>query len=300
MKAKVSVWLCLGVLLVAGGCAWFSREPPEEFAPEEDYRGASPKTGEYVIVHGKRGWFPLFDGRTTKGWTSPSGSVWTVSGGVLSPPEGKTGLLVSEETFSDFKFTLEFLISEPEGELAVVTTCDARGKPRWTSQAAPCSENRGFRRRGVWCRFDAMYQDGCVVCEGFYGLDGSLLGSPRSMAAPLADRPYPGHIALVGKGVKVRNIKLKPMKPLRFRVGSFWDKYQKVKLGMTREDVKGILGPETDHSDGPRGPWLLEWHEGERTILVYFDDAEGRATGKNFRPDRSSSACVVEYAERSP
>jgi len=31
------------------------------------------------------GWVLLFDGKTTRGWTSPNGSKWTVYDGMLSP-----------------------------------------------------------------------------------------------------------------------------------------------------------------------------------------------------------------------
>src|SRR5262249_49491387 len=112
---------------------------------------------------------------------------------------------------------------------------------------------------------------------------GSRLGTPRNFVTSLPERPCPGRIALVGKDVKVRNIKFKPREPWDFRHGPVWDKYQKVKLGMTRKDVKAILGAPSSESAFQGRPHL-EWQETKQSISVWFDDAMGRAAQKSFSP----------------
>jgi hypothetical protein len=58
------------------------------------------------------------------------------------------------------------------------------------------------------------------------------------------------------------------------REGPFWEKYQKVKMGMTEEEVEGILGPGLDLW-GDKGPTnvgkVYSWREGDQEIRVQFD-----------------------------
>src|SRR5262249_45262117 len=57
------------------------------------------------------------------------------------------------------------------------------------------------------------------------------------------------------------------------REGPFWDKYQKVQLGMTEEEVEDILGPPRyeEYTGGSNGPRVCIWVEGEQRIGVAFD-----------------------------
>jgi hypothetical protein len=67
----------------------------------------------------------------------------------------------------------------------------------------------------------------------------------------------------------------------------FWDKYQKVQLGMTDAEVKDILGPPTDEEMvGSLGPTALDWVQGEQRIIVFFlADPRGElAVKKGFLP----------------
>src|SRR5258708_190566 len=56
-----------------------------------------------------------------------------------------------------------------------------------------------------------------------------------------------------------------------WRHGPFWDKYQKVQLGMNKKEVEAILGPAM-YEDWPGGfgAHVCWWDEGEQRIIVSF------------------------------
>ena len=220
MGGKMPWWVCLlAVLAAVGGNIVLSMAAykwgfwdPRLALREDDYYGLSPDGRKVVVgLHGRRGWVSLFDGKTTSGWHSADGSKWVVADGTLSPPPDRTGVLVSTDTFTDFRFSLEYMVLEDGGELKVLTTCDEQGRPKWEAQAFACRQGWDEPRR-TWRRFDADYEDGCIIDEMFYDLDGVALGSPRSVTTSQPERSYPGRIALVGKGVKIRNLKFRPLK----------------------------------------------------------------------------------------
>lgn len=67
----------------------------------------------------KEGWMLLFDGATSKGWTTISGAPvpagWEIKDGALTAKKGgKGGDIVSEKEFSDFDLMADFNL-EPEG-----------------------------------------------------------------------------------------------------------------------------------------------------------------------------------------
>ncbi len=70
--------------------------------------------------------------------------------------------------------------------------------------------------------------------------------------------------------------------------GPFWEKYQKVRLGMTENEVVGALGPPAfeEYPGGILGDCCFAWFEGGQTIAVDFD-IDGRATEKRFRLGRN-------------
>jgi hypothetical protein len=58
------------------------------------------------------------------------------------------------------------------------------------------------------------------------------------------------------------------------RQGPFWDKYQKVQLGMTDKQVEDILGPtdDIDHFGGGfNGTYWYTWRDGEKKIVLTLD-----------------------------
>jgi hypothetical protein len=63
--------------------------------------------------------------------------------------------------------------------------------------------------------------------------------------------------------------------------GPLWDKYQRVQLGMSEEEVKDILGSPSDHEGGGLMDLDLTWIEGNQLIGVTFDP-DGKAIKKRF------------------
>src|SRR5262245_55910685 len=64
--------------------------------------------------------------------------------------------------------------------------------------------------------------------------------------------------------------------------GPFWEKYQKVRLGMKEKEVKGNLGPPNSEEGSTFGDSTLAWFEAEQTIAVDFD-LDGKAIEKRFK-----------------
>ena len=66
----------------------------------------------------REGWQLLFDGKTTAGWKSANGqsfpeSKWKIENGVLTVvPADKRMDIITESEFSDFEFSVDFLISK--------------------------------------------------------------------------------------------------------------------------------------------------------------------------------------------
>jgi len=63
---------------------------------------------------GKHAWRPLFDGKSLKGWSPLPGGTWTVEDGSIvgrSPKsESKHGILLADETFTDFTVRTKFRV----------------------------------------------------------------------------------------------------------------------------------------------------------------------------------------------
>jgi hypothetical protein len=68
------------------------------------------------------------------------------------------------------------------------------------------------------------------------------------------------------------------------RRGPFWDKYQRVQLGMTGKEVEEILGPPNIKEGGGLMPETFGWCQGEEVIAVDFD-IDDRASAKRFLPE---------------
>jgi hypothetical protein len=88
-------------------------------------------------------------------------------------------------------------------------------------------------------------------------------------------------IAIVAVGAFVfGEIFLAPWHQLR----PFWDKYQRVQLGMTEAQVEEICGPPTAmHFPGKRFLAMsYEWTEGDQSIAIDLD-MDGKVGEKRFR-----------------
>jgi hypothetical protein len=65
-----------------------------------------------VALAGPKGWRTLFDGRSLDGWTPIGEANWTLKDGCAQADNGKTGFLVSDETFGDVEIRAEFWVSD--------------------------------------------------------------------------------------------------------------------------------------------------------------------------------------------
>jgi hypothetical protein len=83
----------------------------------------SQKANALTPQEKKEGWVLLFDGTTTNGWETSSGSPvppgWEIKSGTLSAKKGaKGGDIISKNEYSDFDLMVDFNI-EPEGNSGV-------------------------------------------------------------------------------------------------------------------------------------------------------------------------------------
>src|SRR5207244_165851 len=75
------------------------------------------------------GWLLLFDGESTYGWTTPSGSKWTIANGMLAPQADKPGQLVTTTAFRDYELKYQYRML-PNAKAELFLGCDREGKPR--------------------------------------------------------------------------------------------------------------------------------------------------------------------------
>src|SRR4051812_30925917 len=57
------------------------------------------------------GWRTLFDGHGLQAWNAVGDANWSVKHGAVEADNGKTGFLVSKETFGDVQIRAEFWVS---------------------------------------------------------------------------------------------------------------------------------------------------------------------------------------------
>src|SRR5690349_12615622 len=68
------------------------------------------------------GWRTIFDGRNLAAWEPRGEANWTPGGGVVQADNGKSGFLVSKETFGDVEIRAEFWVS-PDANSGVFVRC---------------------------------------------------------------------------------------------------------------------------------------------------------------------------------
>lgn len=186
----------------------------------------------------KAGWKLLFDGQSTKGWrgfrkdTFPE-KGWVVENGILKKqPRVRGGDIVTEETFSDFEFSWEWMI-QPGG-------------------------NNGIK-------YFIMEERGEAIGHEYQMIDDSKIKNPKGSTAsfyevlpPAADKPLnpPGqwnHSKVLVKGNHVEHW-LNGSKVLEYELGS-----EKVLAGVQQSKFKGVK----DFGTKVRGRILLTDHQDE-------------------------------------
>lgn len=70
---------------------------------------------------GQTSWRPLFDGKTLNGWSTKGGGDWRIDNGaihgVISASQTKQGLLMTEQTYTDFAVRAKFKINQGDSGL---------------------------------------------------------------------------------------------------------------------------------------------------------------------------------------
>jgi hypothetical protein len=183
--------------------------------------GPAAEPGNFATLSPKEiadGWILLFDGKTTFGWTSPTGTKWTILDGMLAPQGDEPALLVTKIAFADYDVSLEYR-QKTQKSLRLIVPADAEGKETAGKPAMILKGGDG------WWKGTLRIQGGSIVSGSFESVGssegfkkGGIGGSSRT-----------GHIALAGKGFIVRNVKLRPLntKPLfNGKDLSGWKKYE--------------------------------------------------------------------------
>ena len=65
-----------------------------------------------AALAGSKGWRTVFDGRSLDGWTQLGDANWALKDGAAQADNGKTGFLVSNETFGDVDIRAEFWVTD--------------------------------------------------------------------------------------------------------------------------------------------------------------------------------------------
>lgn len=61
-----------------------------------------------ALADDKADWTALFDGKTLDGWESTSDANWRVENGTIVVDEGEAGLLLHEDTYTNYELVVEF------------------------------------------------------------------------------------------------------------------------------------------------------------------------------------------------
>jgi hypothetical protein len=149
------------------------------------------------------GWIMLFDGETFFGWRAADGSKWTALEGMLAP-QGKTpSTLVTTTEFNEFELRLQYQVrADSKASLLVACDADARERP-------PRGLVELRRLTNTWHDLLVTVRGANLSSEV---RSSSFLGGAFATASQGAGiKLGPGHLALSGTGLVVRNVRLLPL-----------------------------------------------------------------------------------------
>jgi hypothetical protein len=156
------------------------------------------------------GWILLWDGESTFGWTTPTDSKWTIAKGMIAPQKGKPGLLVTTAEFGECELKMQFQLAT-DSKPQLILGSDQQGRNPGTGLVHSLRDL--LPSGGGWKQLTLRRtRQGNSFTTESLGPFGGGLGKKSS--GP--NNVVPGHIALSGNGLVIRNIKLKPLntKPL--------------------------------------------------------------------------------------
>jgi hypothetical protein len=181
------------------------------------------------------GWLLLFDGESTYGWATPTGSKWTIFNGMLAPQGSGSGLLVTTTAFRDYELKLQYRIRN-DAKVSVLTGCDASGKPREPRPQGAKGEVSSALAQLLYQGDDWMeaiihVRNSQVTGHETHPVSGLLRFASATKGGPPVEDPRPvvGHIAFEGSGVIFRGIKIRPTSTKSLFNGkdlTGWKKYE--------------------------------------------------------------------------
>ena len=102
----------------------------------------------YLKDNGKHVWKPVFDGKTTKGWTYRGGSKFTIANGVIhgksDPADPTVGVLIYDTPHKDIVSRLQFKIDSGNSGyfFRAKRTISGAMRPRSTPPRAPAASTK--------------------------------------------------------------------------------------------------------------------------------------------------------------
>ena len=164
-------------------------------------------------------WVSLFDGKTLEGWTNMGNANWRVENGAITVDEGKSCLLVHEDTYKDYELKLEFKAAKGCNSGVFLNTVQKPknvGKdcyelniadptnPFPTGSLVKQIRYEGAGETNTWRRFEVRVLEGKVTVE----LDGQQIidfqAEPLSTGNLLGLQKNSGRVAF--RNIKARRI----------------------------------------------------------------------------------------------
>jgi Domain of Unknown Function (DUF1080) len=182
------------------------------------YAADEPNPNTLTPKEAADGWLLLFDGETTFGWNAVNDAKWTALKGMLAPQANVAGPLVSTTEFSEFELQMQYQVKEGS-RAKVVLGCDEKG-----DSPGIASEVHLFPRGGWWELTVTAKGDRIKTSRRSMGL---LAG--EAFEQETKNTVGRGRIALVGEGMVVRKMKLKPLNTTPLFNGkdlTGWKKYE--------------------------------------------------------------------------
>lgn len=126
---------------------------------------------------GRHAWKPLWDGRTLTGWTQRGSAPWKIEDGALhaiSADDGKSGFLISEESFRDVTARVRFKILK--GNSGFFVRANRQTMAGYEVEIDYTKRSGGFWEPGGRAWVTGPEDNAAVVKEGWNDLTASLHG----------------------------------------------------------------------------------------------------------------------------
>jgi hypothetical protein len=166
------------------------------------YAADEPKPASLTPDEIAEGWIMLFDGESVFGWNQAGEGKWNVVEGMLAPEKDNKCSLVTATGFFDYKLEVQYRLSK-EGKPEIVLGCGKNGEDVEGTK----HEKLPGEASNDWIKLQLKVSN--RVLSSFSSSQGSTATKRDLRKAP---PPFTsGHIAIVGDGVVIRQIRLQPI-----------------------------------------------------------------------------------------